>query len=88
MTTRSIDITRATIAEYRKGLNAREIGAGDLISWCGSIYIVLMKDTKIAAPVGSAKFYLFELATGTILERCLEKLICCEKLFDYSLSAC
>jgi hypothetical protein len=84
--TRSIDIIRATIAEYREGLRARELGAGDLINWCGSLYFVLMKDLTGFAP-GTAKFYLFDLATGMIIERDLEKLICCEKLFDYSLSA-
>lgn len=83
----SVNKKRATIAEYRKGLKARDICAGDLINWCGSLYFVLMKDTKIAKPVDTARFYLFDLATSMIIERDLEKLICCEKLFEYSLSA-
>lgn len=83
----SIDKKRAAIAEYRIGLSAKDICAGDLINWCGSIYFVLKKDLKVTWSLGGAHFYLFDLAGCKIIESDLEKLICCEKLFDYSHSA-
>jgi len=81
--------SRASIEEYRKGLLAESLMAGDLISWCGNLYLVLSRD--ICRLTGDTRrewftstLYFYCAETNIVIERHLDKLICCEKI---SLSA-
>lgn len=80
---------RFSTEKYREGLKAIDLCAGDLIDWAGSIYFVLKKDliqgpTLHQRPWENVQVYFYCHESNSIIERRLERLICCEKIISLS----